>query len=155
MRADDLHADGTYAELVLDDASREKLNALADRLGITNKIDPAEMHTTVIYSRKPCPGAMSLHGTATPYRGVVKGLKTWPTQKGTNCLVAEIDATAIDQLHQHMRDQYGATHDYPEFTPHVTLSYDCGDQELTLPPGEHTVGYTTLHVKPLEPKWSA
>jgi hypothetical protein len=125
-----------------------------DRLGITNKIDPADMHTTVIYSRRPCPDAMSMHELSTPFSGRIRGLHTWPTQEGQRCLVAEIDCASVNELHQLMRDQYGATHDYPEFTPHVTLSYDCGDQELTLPPGEHTIGYTDLHVKPLAPKWS-
>jgi hypothetical protein len=155
MRADELHPYGTYASLTLDDASLAKLAALRDQLGVSNGVDPADMHTTVIYSRKPCPGAMSMHELSTPFTGHVRGLHTWPTQEGKRCLVAEIDCAPVNELHQLMRDRYGATHDYPEFTPHVTLSYDCGDQELTLPPGEHTVGYTDLHVKPLDPKWSA
>jgi len=159
MKMQDLHPHGTYAEILLDDASRAKLTALMDRLGVRNKIDPAKMHTTMIYSRKPCPTAMELDGIETTYPAWIKSLKTWPTQQGTNCLVAEIEAYTLDELHQHMREKYGATHDYPDFTPHVTLSYDCGDQQFEMPDDltddDRTVSYTRLHVKPLDPKWSA
>lgn len=157
VRAEELHPHGTFAELLLDDASIAKLTALMDRLEIKNKIDPAKMHTTVIYSRRPCSAAMELDGMTAGYPAYVKSLKTWPTQSGTNCLVAEVEAYTISELHDHMRTEYGATHDYPDFTPHITLSYDCGDQQIDMPAdltdSDRTVNYTHLRVKPLDPKW--
>lgn len=159
MRADELHPHGTYANLKLDDASHGKLEALQRRLGLANPTPRDKFHTTIIYSRKPCPGAMELHGMATPYPAWIKSLKTWPTQDGNRCLVAEVQAYTLDELHDHMLEKYGATHDYDEFTPHVTLSYDCGDEEMVIPEDltddDRIINYTVLEVKALDPDWRA
>jgi 2'-5' RNA ligase len=154
MKADDLHANGTYAELIPDPATRAMLNNLANKLGITNITPHDKFHTTLIYSRRPCPKMQDLDGTPFPHSARIIGLRTWDTQQGTRCLVALVDCPELIRLHQDLRDKHGATHDFPDFQPHFTLSYDCSDRELTLPPGEHTVRYERLHVKPLDPKWS-
>jgi 2'-5' RNA ligase len=155
MKAEELHLNGTYAELIPDAATRAMLSNLATKLGI-DKITPHDkLHTTVIYSRRPCPSMQDLDGTLFDKPARISGLKTWDTQEGTRCLVAVVDCPELVKLHHALREQHGATHDYPDFQPHFTLSYDCGDRELTLPSGEHIVRYERLHVKPLDPKWSA
>ncbi len=154
MRAEELHPHGTYAELIPDAATRAMLSNLAARLGI-DKITPHDkFHTTVIYSKRPCPSMQDMDGEPFTHDARISKLKTWDTQQGTRCLVAVIESPDMVTLHHTLREQHGATHDYPDFQPHFTLSYDCGDLELTLPPGEHTVRYERLHVKPLDLKWS-
>lgn len=155
MRSDELHPYGTYAELVPDQDTRQMLVKLIEAMGIANPIDPDKIHTTVIYSKKPCPNAMSFHGAETPYQGRISGLQRWPTQAGPTCLVALVECDEASKLHHHIMDTYGATYDFPEYTPHFTLSYDCGDGEHELPNGEHPVKYANLHVKALDPKWEA
>jgi 2'-5' RNA ligase len=155
MRANDLHLNGTYAELVPDSTTRAMLSNLATKLGIANITPYDKFHTTLIYSKKPCPDMQDLDGTPFPHSARIVGLETWDTQQGTRCLVALVKCPEAIALHHSLREQHGATHDYPNYQPHFTLSYDCGDGDLTLPPGEHTVRYERLHVKPLDPKWSA
>jgi hypothetical protein len=153
MRADELHPYGTYAELVPDAATRDLLAGLAETLGVTNPTPPEEFHTTLIYSRRPCPSVQDLDGTPFPHAARITGLKTWDTRDGTRCLVALLDGPELVQLHHTLRDQHGATHDFPDYQPHFTLSYDCGDGDMVLPPGDHRVGYERVRVKPLDPKW--
>lgn len=155
MRAEELHPHGTYAELVPDAATKAMLSNLAAKLGISDPTPHDKLHTTVIYSRRPCPGMQDIDGQPFPHAGRIAALETFPTQTGTRCLVALVQCPQLDQLHADLRQQHGATHDYPDFRPHFTLSYDYGDGDLTLPPGEHSVRYERLHVKPLDPKWSA
>lgn len=152
MRTEELHPYGTFAELLPDESTKSMLLELIDRLGLANPIDPDKIHTTLIYSRKPCPDIETMHGRETPYEGRISKLTTWPTQDGNRCLVALVECEDAEQLHHRLRETYGATHDYPDYTPHFTLSYDCGD-EFELPAGEYPVAYSKMHVKALDPDW--
>jgi len=49
----------------------------------------------------------------------------------TNCLVLKLSAPELVERHHELRRLYGGTHDYPTFEPHVTLSYDIGDFDVS------------------------
>ena len=155
MRSNELHPDGTYTKVLLDDAAKDRIYELMDALNLSNRVPKEDLHTTIMYSRKPCPNAMEMDGIATPFRGKVSDLKTWENRgTGGNCLVAVIDCDPLRNIHEYMHLKYEATYDFPEYISHITLSYDCGDTLLELPPEDYIVKYTTLSVKPLKPLWT-
>lgn len=152
MRAGELHPDGTYIKASLDDAAKERIYELINELNLDNHVTKDDLHTTVMYSRKPCPAAMEMHGTAIPFRAKISELKTWEDRgTGANCLVAVVDCDQLKNIHTHMHLKYEATYDFPEYVPHITLSYDCGNNQFVLPVEDYIVKYTTLSVKPLKP----
>lgn len=154
MKLNDLHPHGTYAEIKLDEQTTNYINSLMDHLGIENRTELHELHTTIVYSKTPCEGAMVLDGMPTPFNGTIRKLQVWPTQDGKNCLVAIVDCPLANRLHQHFRNHHSASHDFDDYTPHITLSYDCDkNKSYTLPDGNHPIRYTNLKVKPLDPKW--
>lgn len=152
MRATELHTNGTYADISLATPTRDLLVRLADQLGVADPVPPADLHTTLIYSRRPCPRLQEIHGEPFTATGRITGLTTWNTHTGSLCLVALVDCPEMVRLHRQLRQQHGATHDYPDFRPHITLSYAYAGDEPVLPPGDYPVSYEAIRVKPLEPK---
>lgn len=148
---DESHPYGTYAKLLLDDQSIRSLVSLIKNLSLPNPVPADSLHTTVLYSRKPIPEAVELNSMAARYQGKVSGLARWPTQDGKTCLVALIDCRPAIKLHDRIKDHYGATWDFPQFHPHVTLSYDVDEAEYMLPAESISVSYTTVVVSAIKP----
>lgn len=146
------HIHGTYAEITLDPQSKNYISSLMESLELENPIDPDDLHTTVVYSKNPCPDAARLHKLPTPFVGRITEFKIWPTQTGSNCLVAIVECDMVTKLHQHFRQKYKASHDYDQYIPHITLSYNCKNS-YQLPQGNHQVRYRDLNVRPLDPDW--
>jgi hypothetical protein len=102
--------------------------------GIPNPLDPSEYHSTIVYSRNPLLFLKPEHELvpvrhATPiafdvFEGVVNG------KKG-NCCVLKIDSQYMTSRHEYLRMYHNATHDFPSYKPHVTLSYDIGDFDVS------------------------
>ncbi|KAL6076387.1 Anti-CBASS protein Acb1 [Balamuthia mandrillaris] len=59
------------------------------------------------------------------YHGTFK-LSMWKTSLGTSCLVLNLQSPELQARHQAAR-ALGATHAWKQYSPHLTLSYDCGD----------------------------
>ena len=119
------HDNGTYAELIPDRNSRSILIGLQKHFNIQNPVTPADLHMTLIYSRTPCPDISQLADTFSSITGTVIGFKYLPGKEGKQLLVAEIDSTEAVNMHHMIRESYGASHDYPSYLSHITLSYDC------------------------------
>lgn len=155
MRSEEFHPDGTYVKASLDDAAKDRIYELMDALNLNNRVPRDDLHTTIMYSRKPCPDAIEMNGTAVPFRAKISDFKIWEDRgSGSNCLVAVVECDPLRNIHEHMHLKYDATYDFPEFIPHITLSYDCGDLQPELPAEDYIVKYTTLSVKPLKPLWT-
>jgi hypothetical protein len=146
------HPTGTYACLVPNNDSKAALEQLQKDFDIPNAVSASSMHMTVIYSRKPCPAALELIGSFKPIYGKIVGFKYLPTQNGTRCVVAELDCNDAVDLHNHIRETYGASHDYPSYIAHITLSYDCAkDVEPIIQP--IPVVFDTLKISALDTNW--
>jgi hypothetical protein len=117
------HKDGTYMSVTLDKPSQDKLFSWVEDNDIVNACDPSQYHSTVIYSRKSCPDAVE-YDLGLPIESTIKEFKLFDTQTGKKCLVGIIDSKELDKHHDILVDDYGATHDFPEYHPHVTISYD-------------------------------
>lgn len=119
------NSDGIYVGVRFSPLTKERLSSLQRELDIPNPLDPEEFHCTVCYSREGIPwrdGEVS--STAHP-----TSWQVYPTKDGKKCLVIELDSDYLRRRH-HVARTLGATHDYPTYKPHVTLSYDVGDFTL-------------------------
>lgn len=122
---------GTYAGVDVDEDTEEAITAFMEANDIPNPIPPKKLHTTLLYSRKHLPEYKAQGKIDPPYIGVPTELEIWKTQdKQANCLVLKYDCPELVERHKFLMKEHGATFDYEQYTPHLTLSYNIG--ELTL-----------------------
>lgn len=99
-------------------------------LGIPNLISPDKMHTTLIYSRVPLTNYLVPRNVS----HIVVGSLTpdvFVTQSGKRAFVLKISDPWFNDRHSKiMLDNPKATYDYPDYTAHITISYDIGDTEV-------------------------
>lgn len=84
----------------------------------------------------------------------IKEWKIFPTQSGAKALVAIMDSPTLENHHKTIRKEYGATHDYPDYHPHVTISYDFGDGPAPTEVPDLELEYDDTELKPLDPSFS-
>lgn len=90
--------------------------------------DNGGIHTTLIYSRKVLDDfkpKKNYNGTSVK----IKGYKKLGENK--NCLVMELTAPELVKRHKQIRKEHGATHDWNEYIPHITLSTEAQDFDET------------------------
>lgn len=93
-----------------------------------NMVDPGDMHCTICYSRQPVD--WTSFDLAPPELIVPSDYisrSVIPLGKGP-ALVLKFKSEALQARHAHMRAK-GASWDYPEYQPHVTLSYHLGNRD--------------------------
>lgn len=143
------HPNGTYVSVELEAASKKELDKWVTDNKIPNAADPDQYHTTVIYSRKGVPDVKN-YDLNLPIEAHISGWKIFPTQNGKKCLVAIIDSPELEKHHKTIRSKFGATHDYPDYHPHVTVSYDyTGSAPDTTP--KMKLLFSKAEIKPLDP----
>jgi len=99
----------------------QELHAWAAAQGVKNLVPPEEMHVTQVYSRSP----VNLEPKDDTI--VVKRKIELLGDKGA--LVLSFNSDALQARHAEAMAA-GASHDFPGYHPHVTLSYDAGDIRL-------------------------
>ena len=111
----------------------KELLTWAKAQGFTSTVPAAELHCTITYSKRPVDW-FKMGGTW----GQVDGQLIVPAggprvvgMLGENATVLHFTSADIEWRHEHMVDA-GATWDYPEFHPHVTISYDGAPADLSL-----------------------
>lgn len=143
------HPNGTYVSALVDDETKKKLDNWVTANKIENAADPDQYHSTLIYSRKGIPDVKD-YNIKLPITGEISEFKLFPTKTGPKCLVAIVDAKALDETHKNIRKIYGATHDFPDYHAHITLSYDySGDIPGEVP--SIPIKYDKIEIKPLDP----
>lgn len=146
------HIDGTYSSLNLDSKSSKQLYKWAKK-NIDGELTPqSQYHVTLIYSRTGIPSAKG-ETIDLPLKAEAVGWEIFPTQDGGKCLVLRIENPELDELHNLYREKYGATYDYDEYKPHVTISYDYKENSVpdTLP--DVVLWFDKHTFKPLDTNW--
>lgn len=121
---------GTYAGYKYDKDGVALLSKYAKDNELPNPLDPDKTHTTLLYSRKPCPDYKPLGKLDPPIKCKIKEMEVWPTQSKKNALVVTLDAPDMCKRHKTLMDEHEATYDFDEYKPHITLSYDIGDLDV-------------------------
>lgn len=130
---------GTYAKLLPDTLTSQKVAAMVGLLNVENGISARDLHVTVVYSRVEVP-AINNTSIKSPITAKGIGFDIYPNPDGTKCLILHLDSEQLHKLHNDCR-AIGATHDYPAYNPHLTLSYDYTSDTV---PGSTWLEYFTL-----------
>lgn len=119
-------ANGTYVGVKLDKESCKRIKELCKIIDVPNRVTTEKLHSTIIYSRKHVP-ELKADLTNYPIKAKAKEFHIFNAQDGKKALVLKLDCPALVDRHNHIMSEYGTTYDFPEYIPHVTISYDCGD----------------------------
>lgn len=110
------------------------------------------LHTTVIYSRKHCPGV--LVDPEHKYVAKFAGYEIFTGQKGEHVLVMLLDAPSVSERHNFIMQEHGATYDFPVYHPHITLSYNYSDNSVMgIPPFKHDIILGLEYTEDLDLNW--
>lgn len=137
---------GTYSSLLVSEQSQRELFAFCASLGIEDLVDPEDYHCTIIYSKTPCHD-VSKEDFNLPCKAIPTGFKILGTD--TKVLVLEIFCPNAVRLHNLFKEKYNATHDYPEYVSHITVSGEFeGEVPIELP--EFEIEFDDFVVEELE-----
>ena len=149
------HPNGTYVAAKLTKASQKMLDHYVTEAKIPHAADPQQYHSTIIYSRKSIPEVKD-YKIKLPLKAKIKEWKLFDNNNSRSgkCLVAIIDSPELEKAHKEIREKYGATHDYPDYHPHVTVSYDYpGPLPKVIPNIE--LEYGKIDIEPLDPDFTS
>ena len=135
---------GTYVGIRLTEKSKGLMQVLQKGLKLNNPIEADELHATILYSKVPI--EVEVDPTKL-YIGEILKVETW----NEKTVVVKIDSKLLEARHEEFI-KIGGTHDYPEYSAHVTLSYDDCIPDEYLSGAIHLIGeYTTE----LDPDWKS
>lgn len=126
---------GTYSGVKFDDKTTDAILTYIKTNKIPNGLPANKMHSTVLYSRKFLPDYKPAGDYDKALEGVPTNFDIWPSTNddGTtsNCLVLKYDCDDLVKRHKDLMDEHQATYDFPNYEPHITLSYDIGNIKTT------------------------
>lgn len=131
MKLTDLQ--GTYVSVRPVGASRDLLVALMEKLDVPNPVPAHKLHVTLLYSRR---ALRTIIDPNVEYRATPTVLHLFDEPNGRQALVLKLGGDELHARHQFYRSQ-GGTHDFADYTPHVTLSYDAAGFNVNQPTIEH------------------
>ena len=122
---------GLYVAVKYNQSANDDLMDLIKKYNIPSTLKPEDFHTTLIYSRKYAE-IDELDDDLGDKEIVTypKGLEVFETFDKKRALVIKLDCNYLEDRHKYLMDKYELTYDYPEYIPHITLSYDIGDMIL-------------------------
>lgn len=90
-----------------------------------------DMHTTVVYSRTPVEFPVEKNIDVSVGRDVQ--FHVFNTRDGKRALVLKIKSDYLTSRHE-LGNELGASYDFPDYIPHITLSYDVGEKQFSTKP---------------------
>ena len=152
---------GTYVSVKYTDTTTMILSQMMGIWQIKNPVSPNKLHTTVIYSRTPIPledqRDIDVHELrALGWSFIPKKFELFPfsgTDSVKKVLVMTLHAPELESLHKKLVDM-GATHDFDEYIPHITLSYDAEGFDCdAISPGTLHLHPAKIQFEPLDLNW--
>jgi 2'-5' RNA ligase len=149
---------GLFVAAELDEDSRDLLVEYCKKNKIQNPLAKEKFHSTILFSRKPCPDYRP-SDEPYPMSATVKRLEMWKSvhvEGQPNCLVMKLDCPALNERFDYLMNEHDASYDFDEYLPHVTLSYDAGDIEAEdLPTFDEELIFDHEKGEPLKEKYDA
>lgn len=144
---------GTYMAAKIDEESCKKIKKFCLQNNIPNRVETTNLHTTIIYSRASAPN-LTPSSQMYPLEAKCTSLITFETSLGKNVLVLKLDSPELLEYHNNLMKEHNTTYDYPEYIPHITISYDCGGFNPNSFIGElPTVRFVSEYVEDLVLNW--
>lgn len=114
---------GTYVAAKFTDSTLDELEGIQKQLKLLNPVARSDLHSTICYSRKYIKFPVD---TDNELISVSQSLRIFETSGGP-ALVLELDSEHLCKRHE-LAKLLGATYDFPDYIPHITLSYNIGGQ---------------------------
>lgn len=116
---------GTYAAVKFTDNTLNAIKNIQQELGLLDPVPVDKLHTTICFSRKyvdyiPVDTQQDI--------GFTKELDIFE-HNGKRALVLLLDSEYLKYRHNYAKS-IGATYDFPDYKPHITLQYDLGVQHI-------------------------
>lgn len=137
------HEFGTYAALQVSKKSQDQLAGWLYQQGIEHD-DPGEFHCTVMYSKTPMPQAVAVAGPL----AVTASVTGWKLL-GDHATVLLISCDSAEKIY-HLFRKHGASHDWPQYIPHITVNSEQHLHNLPENLPEFTLTFDQLVVKPIK-----
>ena len=155
---------GTYADIIFSKESNKKFDNIIKSFGLEKDFND-EYHCTLTYSKKPVPYLKTSKGTKQDKTGnckesisklvKIKDFGHFDTDEGKNLHVVLDCKWCETQFNRAIKS--GATTDYPDYTAHITLMYNCEDFTYTEELGKEFIGETIEiieeRISPLNEDW--
>jgi len=142
-------SNGMYVGVRYDEESMAKISGLAHEYGVPNAVSMGTMHSTIVYSRSTFQFEKDRRQVS--YYGWATHLEIW-RDGNKNILVLILDMPDLEVRHKHYLLN-GATHDYENYVPHITLSYDIGDWQIPSSFEEFRVRANLEYIEELKLDW--
>jgi hypothetical protein len=150
------HKKPYFVAASVDEKTRHALATYIVHNGIPNPIPIDELHTTILYSRKPTDPPKLKDNPK--YQGEPVGFEVWDTKtsnsKSGKALVLRVKCSDLEGRHAKLMKDLDASYDFPEYKTHITLSYDCGAiNPAKLPLPDFKIVYNEEYAKVLDLDW--
>ena len=123
---------GRYVGVHFDEKTKRLLSDIVKGENIKDPTPADKMHSTIVYSKDNKVDGYDVQGKMDePIEAEINDFDLFNTSDG-KCLVAKLQSDELRNRHNRARE-LGASYDYDEYIPHVTLSYnanDLGDEDL-------------------------
>ena len=118
---------GTYAGLRFSTETIKIINKICDKFNISSNVPNEKLHSTLLFSRKYLPN----YEPKGEYNDIIVGkpvqCNIWKFEDD-NALVLQYDCEEQVKRHESLMKEHGGTWDHDNYIPHVTLSYDVGEE---------------------------
>lgn len=152
---------GTYAGVRFSTQTKIDLIKYCIYNNIPNPVSVDNLHSTLLYSRKHLPAYKACGDYFLPMHGKAKELTVWkttplnPTDEKTRCLILVYDCEDFIDRHKNLLNRHNTTHEYSDFTPHITLSYNIGNLDISnLPPYTGSIVIVREYQEELDLDWA-
>ena len=120
---------GVYLAVKYTQSNAEDLMLYIKDNNIPSTLTRDDIHSTVIYSRKYAD--ISINdvedlGNAEPLK-----FHIFETQEDKRALVILLKSEYLENRHKDLMKEHDLTFDYEKYSPHITLSYDIGDYDIS------------------------
>lgn len=126
---------GTYAGVKFDTDTNRALHKYTHDNKIPTSVRADRFHTTLLYSRKFLPNYKPAGKYDEPMIATPIGFDVWKTRppkgESSNCLVLKLKCPELEKRHKDLMKEHDAQYDYDEYHPHITLSYDIKDLDVS------------------------
>ena len=122
---------GVYVAVKYNQSACDDLLEFIKEYKIPSSLKAEDFHTTLIYSRK-WDDITDLNDDMEDSEIVAypKELHVFETFDKKRALVILLECPYLEERHKYLMKKYDLTYDYPEYLPHITVSYDIGDMEI-------------------------
>lgn len=143
---------GLYVAAFLSAQTNRKIAEFQKKHNIPNPVPEMSLHSTIVQSKAPVENFEPNHTIDVVIDPTYCRIECWDTACGKT-LVLVLFSPYLEARFQHAIS-LGATYDFDEYKPHITLSYDVGDwdhKQVPLP--DFTLEIAGEYSEPIYLQW--